>query len=169
MPSISVQCPSCGRQDLGAEEQCECGFFNSHAIMAEFEKKSIDTVKRKSIKNIDEPVNNKPDKELILKEIDSWVLTFSPEDNCINLSTPALNAFKLKITLEDLEELLEVIYKVTDRQKTLRKLQLSVEAIPELVLEVNRLIEEKRSKVSIAFDEGELKEIEEFINQKLME
>jgi ribosomal protein L37E len=161
---ILLECPTCGRQNIDLEKQCECG-FNDDSIIAELEKKGSGADKRKLIKKIDEPAKNKFNK-LILKEIDSWVITFSQEENCINLSTPALNAFKLKITLEDLEELLEYVYKLTNRQKTVKKLQLSREAISDLVMEVYRLTEEKRSQLSITFDEGELQEIEDCFNTR---
>ena len=163
---MSLKCPSCGRQDIGLGKRCECGFNDEELFTEELEEKGSDAVKSKSIINIDEPKNNKHTKKLVIKEIDSWVFTFSLEDNCINLGTPALNAFNLKITLEDLEELLEFVYRVTGRQKTIRKLQLSVEALPDLIEEVNRLIEEKRSKISIEFDKGELQGISELINKK---
>ena len=110
---------------------------------------------------------NKETKNQFIKEIDSWAFTFSPEENCINLSTAALKTFKLKITLEDLEELLEIFYRITDSKKTIRELQLSDEALHDLIKEINRLIEEKRSKISIEFDKGELQGISELINKKL--
>ena len=68
-----------------------------------------------------------------------------------------------------MEEILEFVYRITGGQKTIRKLQLSVEALPDLIEEVNRLSEEKRSKVSIEFDQDELKGIAELINKKLKE
>jgi len=169
MQSMSLQCPSCGRQNDDPEKQCECGFINDKSVIAELEKKGGDTVKSKSLKNIDAPKNNNHTEQHVLKEIDSWAFTFSQEENCIHLGTPALKAFKLKLTLEELEELLESIYRVTGRQKTIRKLQLSVEELPDLIDEVNRLIEEKRSKVSIKFDKGELQGIADLINKKLEE
>jgi hypothetical protein len=169
MSSISLQCPSCGRQNDDPEKQCACGFNDRKSYIAELEKKSSDAVKSKSLKNIDKPKNNEHAKNVLIKEIDSWVFTFSQEENCINLGTPALKAFKLNLTFEDLEELLEFGYRVTGRQKTLRKLQLSVEELPELIEEVNRLSEEKRSKVPIKFEQDELQGIAELINKKLKE
>jgi hypothetical protein len=169
MPSISLQCPSCGRHNDDVEKQCECGFVNDKSVIAELEEKGSDVVKSKSLKNIDAPKNNKHTKQLVVKEIDSWVFTLSQEENCINLGTPALKAFTLKLTLEDLEELLESVYRALGKQKTIRKLHISTEALPDLIEEVNRLIEEKRSKMSIKFDKGELQGIAELINKKLEE
>lgn len=167
MSTILSQCPSCGRHDIDLEKQCECG-FNDKAIIEKLEKESKNTVRKTPIKTIAKPLKNKVNKQ-VLKEVDSWVFTFSQEENCINLSTPALNAFQLKITPQDLEDMLEYVYKYTNTQKTRRKLELSSEEISGLVTEVSRLIEEKRSKVSLTFDESELQDIEEFINQKLKE
>ena len=163
MSSISLQCPSCGRQDIGFNKQCECGYMDNKTVIAELEKKSKGLARGKPQKNIN--YTKKP----VIKEIDSWVFAFSQEENCINLSTPALKAFELKLTLEDLEELIEFVYRITDSNKTLRKRQLSVETISDLVEAVNSLIEEKRSKISIKFNEEEIKGIETLINNKLKE
>jgi hypothetical protein len=132
-------------------------------------KKGSDAVKSKLLKNIDKPKNNEPPNNILIKEIDSWAFTFSQEENCINLGTPALKAFKLTLTLEDLEEVLEFVYRASGKQKTIRKLQLSAETLPELVEVINRLSEEKRSKVPIKFDQDELEGIAELINKKLAE
>jgi hypothetical protein len=137
--------------------------------MEESEDKSRDVVNIKSLKNIDAPQKKKHTKQIDIKEIDSWVFTFSQEDNCIYLGTPALKAFNLRLTVDDLEELLESVYRATGTQKTIRKLRLSVESLTELIEEVNRFIEEKRSKVTIKFDKGELQRIAELINKKLDE
>ena len=169
MSSTSLQCPACGRQNDDLEKQCACGFQNGNSYITELEKKGSDTVKRKSLKNIDKPKNDEPAKNILIKEVDSWAFTFSQEENCINLGTPALKAFKLNLTLEDLEEVLEFVYRVMGKQKTIRKLQLSVETLPELIEVINRLSEEKRSKVSIKFDQDELEGIAELINKKLEE
>ena len=169
MQSISLTCPSCGRHNEDIDEQCECGFINDKSVIAELDKKDIDVIKSKSLKKIAEPKNDKLTSPSVIKEIDSWIFTFSQEENCINLGTPALKEFKLKLTLEDLEELLESVYKLTGSQKTIRKLQLSMDALPDLIEEVNRLIEEKRSKVPIKFNKGELQGIAELINNKLEE
>jgi hypothetical protein len=181
MPSVSLQCPSCGRHNDDPEKQCECGFINDSVVLAELENKSSDVVKSKSLRNIDAPKNsnapknNSPQKNnshskgVVIKEIDSWAFTFSPEDNCIHLGTPALKEFKLTLALEDVEELLENVYQVTDSQKTIRNLQLSGEALADLIEEVHRLIEEKRSKVPIKFDKAELNGLAELINKKLAE
>lgn len=102
-----------------------------------------------------------------MKEIDSWVFSFSEVNNCVYLGTPALQSFRLKISLKDLEELLEFIYEKTGKEKTTRKLLLSADQIPNLIENVNRLIEVKKSKVKLNFSSEELKEIVDLINIKL--
>jgi hypothetical protein len=67
-----------------------------------------------------------PVEEPVIKKIDSWNFSFSQEENCITISTPALQAFRLKLTLSDLEELLDFMYQKTGREKTTRKLRVSV-------------------------------------------
>jgi hypothetical protein len=160
-------CPSCGRQDIGVGEQCECGFNNNKSLIEELGEKSINTVKGKSIKNIDQPINNKHNKNLVIKEIDSWTFNFSPVDDCIYLGTPALQSFRLKLTLKDLEELLEFMYHKTGQEKTTRKLRLPVKETNDLIDKVHTMIEEKKSKIIVKFTDDELEKIAELINTKL--
>jgi hypothetical protein len=169
MQSISLQCPSCGRHNEDIDEQCECGFINDKSVIAELGTKDIDAIKSKSLKKIADQRNDRSTSQSVIKEIDSWIFTFSQEENCINLGTPALKEFKLKVTLEDLEELLECVYKLTGSQKTIRKIQMSIDALPDLIEEINNLIEEKRAKIPIKFNKAELQEIAESINKKLEE
>jgi hypothetical protein len=103
----------------------------------------------------------------VIKEIDSWVFTFSEEDNCICLGTPALQSFRLKLTVNDLEEFLEFLYRKTGKEKTIRKLQISIDEMPDLIDKVHRMIEDKKSKIPIKFEGREMKEIADIINMKL--
>jgi hypothetical protein len=105
--------------------------------------------------------------EEIIKQIDSWLFTFSRRDGCISIGTPALQSFRLKISAEDLEEMLEVLYQKTGNEKTIRRLNLSVADIIGVIDKVDRLIDEKKSKVSIKFTSDELQEITDFINVQL--
>jgi len=105
----------------------------------------------------------------VIKEIDSWAFTFSDTDNCIYLGTPALQSFRLKLTLNDLEELLEFFYRKTGKEKTIRKLQLPVDEIPDLIDKVHRMIEQKKSRIPIKFEVRDIKEIADVINMKLKE
>ena len=161
MSSISLQCPSCGRQDIDLEKQCTCGFNADESFIEELEKKGSDAVKSKPIKNNNH--TNKP----VIKEIDSWTFSFSPVDDCIYLGTPALQSFRLKLTLNDLEELLEFMYHKTGQEKTMRKLRLSVNEISDLIVKVHTMIEEKKSKIIVKFSDDELQKIAGLINTKL--
>jgi hypothetical protein len=105
--------------------------------------------------------------EEVIKEIDSWLLTFSRRDGCISIGTPALQSFRLKISVEDLEDMLEVLYQKTGNENTIRRLNLSAADIIGVIDEVDRLIDEKKSKVSIKFTSDELQEITAFINVQL--
>lgn len=169
MQSISLRCPSCGRYNDGIEKQCECGYINDESVIVELEKKDIDAIKSKSLRKIADPKSDRSTSPSVIKEIDSWTFTFSQEENCINLGTPALKEFKLQLTLEELEEILESVYKITGKQKTMRKLELSIEDLPDLIEEVNSLIEEKRARIPIKFNKGELQGIADLINKKLEE
>ncbi|MEN8262329.1 MAG: hypothetical protein ABFR82_02590 [Nitrospirota bacterium] len=167
MSSILLQCPSCGREDIDLDKQCVCGFNADESFIAELEKKGSDATKGKSLKNIDEPNKNKHTENLAIKEIDSWTFSFSPVDDCIYLGTQALQSFRLKLTLSDLEELLEFMYHKTGLEKTTRKLKLSAKEISELIDKVNTIIEEKKSKIIVKFSDDELQKIGGLINTKL--
>jgi hypothetical protein len=107
-----------------------------------------------------------PHEELI-KEIDSWLFSFSGVDGCISLSTAALKSFRLKLTLEDLEDLLEFMYRKTGSEKTIRKAGLKPTDIVGVIDRVDRMIEEKKSKVSLNFTNDELREIADLVNMQM--
>ena len=167
MSSTSLQCPSCGHLDFDPEKQCMCGFHADESFITEHKKKDIDSVKSKSLKTVDKPQNNKDTEKLVMKEIDKWIFSFSPVDDCIYLGTPALQSFELKLTLNDLEELLEFMYHKTGQEKTTRKLKLSVKEINELIDQVHTMIEDKKSKITVNFSEEEIQKISGLINMKL--
>jgi hypothetical protein len=105
--------------------------------------------------------------EEVIKQIDSWLFTFSSADCCISISTPALQSFRLKMSLEDLEDLLEFLYQKTGSEKTTRKSGLVTTDIVGVIDKVDRIIEEKRSKVFLSFTSDELQEIVDLINLQL--
>jgi len=164
---MSSTCPSCGHQDFDPGKQCICGYHADESTTMKFEDTKNEVPRGKLMENINSSVLHEQAEEVIIKEIDSWVFSFSPENNCIYLGTPALKSFTLKITLNDLEELLEFMYQKTGEEKTMRKLRLSADEVPDLINMVNRFIEEKRSKVSLKFSGAELNEIVDLINVKL--
>jgi len=167
-----VTCPSCGHDDFNPEIQCSCGYqadesFMTESFIAKSEKKETRLATEKSLPNVAKTQKGKAAKEIVIKEVDSWIISFSPADNSISLGTPALQSFRLKLQLHDVEELLDVLYHMTGQEKTTRKLSLSSDEINELVKKVYGMIEEKKSKMTIKFSEDELKSMADMINTKL--
>lgn len=173
---MSSICPSCGYRYFGPAKQCLCGYKSDSGVITETAKTDIAiTHQGESRKTMKNPMKEKTsvqqtvqqDRSQILKEIDSWVFAFCPEDNSISISTPALQSFNLKITIEDLEEMLETLYHVTNQNKTLRKLELDPGDMSELVERINAMIEEKRSKIPVSLSPHELEELKSHMNEKL--
>jgi hypothetical protein len=165
-----LACPSCGYKDFDPAKQCTCGYNADETFFAvsdEKKKISVKETRRKELKTLVKPKDDNPADEIVIKAIDSWNFSFSPTEKCIYLGTPALQSFKLTLTLDDLEELLEFIYRNTGEEKTLRKLRLSAEDLPDLIEKVQGMIEDKRSKIKITFDHDELQGIADLITTKL--
>jgi hypothetical protein len=66
-----------------------------------------------------------------------------------------------------LEELLDFMYQKTGREKTTRKLRVSVKDTQDLIEKVNVMIEEKKSKIAVNFSNDELQKIVDLVNTKL--
>jgi hypothetical protein len=167
---ISLVCPSCGHENFDPAKQCVCGYHADEAFTtgaAEKKKISVREIRRKELKNLVKPKSENPVDDVVIKEVDSWAFSFSPADKCIYLGTPALQSFKLTLTLDDLEELLESVYQHTGEEKTIKKLRMSAEELPDLIEKVYKLIEDKRSKMNITFELHELQEIADLITTKL--
>lgn len=160
---MSWTCVACGRQSNEQLDTCMCGHHLEESFLTENEERETGTT---TVEVPDKPLNSKVEGDII-KAIDSWVFTFSESDKCICIGTPALQSFSLKLTLDDLEELLEFVYRKTGKEKTTRKLKLSADEMPALIEKVYRLIEDKKSKVPIKFTNNELKEMSNLINKKL--
>jgi hypothetical protein len=171
-----IACPSCGHDNFNPEKQCECGYQADKSFVIEsfiMKSERKDSKLANKLTN-EEPVKtavrlpkNKPAKEIVLKEIDSWIISFSPADNSISLGTPALQSFRLKLQLHDIEELLDVLYHMTGQEKTTRKLSLSSDEINELLKHVYTMIEEKKSTMAITFSKDDLQSMADMINTKL--
>ena len=165
-------CPSCGQKDIDLSKTCLCGFqpdksYSDEPCANEIKSINDNELQIKGLDYLVKTKNKKPSEEMFIKEVDSWTFTFSHHDKCIYLGTPALKSFRLKLTLNDLEELIEFMYLNTGEEKTLRKLRLSINEISDLVDKVNNKIEEKRSKIPVKLDSDELQEIVDLINIKL--
>jgi len=191
---MSWKCPSCGRENHDPFINCECGQSSKGGVLVKQELKDYqhasegveqsvdipsgctnDQTQSLQIPSVSHDVQPKDNNdafsymydEEVIKEIDSWLLTFSRRDGCISIGTPALQSFRLKISVEDLEDMLEVLYQKTGNENTIRRLNLSAADIIGVIDEVDRLIDEKKSKVSIKFTSDELQEITDFINVQL--
>jgi len=191
---MSWKCPSCGRENHDPFINCECGQSSRGGVLVKQELKdyqqasegveeSVDILsgctndQTQSLLSLSEshdvqPRDNNDDfshryDEEVLKAIDSWLFTLSRRDGCISIGTPALQSFRLKISVEDLEEMLEFLYQKTGNEKTIRRLNLSAADIIGVIDKVDRLIDEKKSKISIKFNSDELQEITDFINVQL--
>ncbi len=191
---MSWVCPACGCKNDETTSLCMCGYHVDDSVLAftnnsqvelqdepQAEKEPseiIDTgiaipqpkAKIPKIKTANDPPVQRQDKiaeETIIKEIDSWQFSFSQSDKCIYLGTPALKAFRLKLTIDDLQELMELLYKKYGINKTTRKVELPINEIAELVGIVERMIEEKRARFKIKLSEEEITKIAALINDKI--
>jgi hypothetical protein len=171
---LSTTCPVCGRQNFNPDKQCICGYYADEnvvidTLIAGFGEEDDENNNRKELGNIVKSKSIRNSEGPVIKEIDSWAFSFSQKDNCIYLGTPALQSFSLRLTLDDLEELLEFMYQQTGEEKTIRKRRVSAEEMPDLISKIERMIEEKRAKTSLEFDSDELQEISDLVNSKLVE
>jgi hypothetical protein len=105
--------------------------------------------------------------EVLVKEVEGWRFTYSGSENCMYLGTPALQSFRLKLTLQDLQELLDSMHEMTGVAKPKESVELQKKDILEMISIVDDMIEEKRSKFKIVFSEEELRSLSELINEKL--
>ncbi|UCD35079.1 MAG: hypothetical protein JSU90_12440 [Nitrospiraceae bacterium] len=152
--------------------QCECGYHaddmvTSKSIMNVLTKTEPGEAKESSSKRPRHSKSHAPDEDEVIREIDSWRFSYSEEDESICLGTPALKSFRLLLNADTLEELLEYLYARTGREKTLRRLELNEGDLADLVHTIQRITEEKRSKISLAFDSDELRKIEALVSLKL--
>jgi hypothetical protein len=194
---MSWKCPSCGHQNYETSNYCVCGCKNDDISLVKHGPMSFQDVSEDIIRCLEcldvrpdsmsdpnpplqgplgtqeshpperpDSMGSMPHEELI-KEIDSWLFTFSRIDGCISISTPALQSFRLKVTVEDLEDLLEFLYRKTGSEKTIRKIGLEPTDIVEIIDRVDRMIEEKKSKVPLNFTNDELQEIVDIVNMQI--
>jgi hypothetical protein len=191
---MSWKCPSCGCQNYETFNNCACGHRNDDVSLVKHEQMGSRDVSEDGMQfpdissncmgdhnpSLQEPRGTqelhplgRPDSlstmphEALIKEVDSWLFTFSSIDGCISISTPALQSFRLKVTVEDLEDLLEFLYRKRGSEKTIRKIGLAPTNIVEIIDRVNRMIEEKKSKVCLDFTNDELQEIVDIVNMQI--
>ncbi len=168
----NLTCPSCGNNKFDLEKQCICGYiaddsFITEAFIMSSKRAHDGETKGKAMTKEASAKSRQSADGHVIKEIDSWVFSFSQADNCITLGTPALQSFRLLLSLEDLEELLEYLYRATGKDKTIRKLRVSDQALPHLIEKIHTVIEDKKSKIPITLEKRELQEITALINSTL--
>lgn len=111
--------------------------------------------------------HNESDNEIFFKEIDSWKITFSKKDQCICLATPALKSFKIKLTVDDLKELLDFISEKAHIDMKAKQRFVTGHEISELVEILDKMIEVKKAKFKVKFSVDELQGIADIINKQL--
>ncbi len=168
----TMSCPSCGHDNFNLEKECVCGYQVDESFLVDsFLMESEDTenadMEKKSTNKKTNSKKGENTEKTVIKEIDSWSFSFSPDENCILLGTPALKDFSLKLHTRDLEELLEHLYEKIGENKTTRKLRLSAIEANDIVTTIHDMIEEKKAKTALNFSGSELRDMARIINQKL--
>jgi len=109
------------------------------------------------------------DEEFFYKEIDSWRITFSNKDECVYLGTPALQSFRLKLSMEDLKGLLDFISEKANIEIAAKTKSISGKDIAEFVEMLEKMIDVKKAKFKIKFADDELQGLADIINKQLKE
>jgi hypothetical protein len=188
-------CPECGLINKGDASACGCGFQSVFLISdpsdfaPEHEEESGNEVfgNALSMQNIfqeDDPDPPSPEKintkkvapkrkahtsdgEISIKEIGAWKFSFLPSEGQISIGTPALHPFCLRMTIGEMQEILDAVYELTGAGKTLRSLEMGEKALFELVDFIAEMIDVKKSKIKLAFSPEELEAIKGLVNEKL--
>lgn len=186
---MSWTCPECGFKNAEESRLCVCGYQADEftpAKGADWESPGIALRKGKtppgeSPGHKHRPKNAKaesPDRaaqgkdttrdEITVKEVESWKFSYSEPDQCIYVGTPALHPFRLRLSMDDLEELLEFMYEHLKTGKSLKKVTLEGRIVREIVEMVEEILESKRARIKLTFSESELAKIAEIINGQFM-
>ncbi len=108
-----------------------------------------------------------PSDRITLREVGRWKFSFSPSDGRISIGTAALEPFRLDLTVEDIEGILDSVYEMTGTQKTVRRLELADKDVLELIDFIGEAIDAKRSKIRPSFSPDDVVVITELVNRKL--
>jgi O-succinylbenzoate synthase len=160
---MTYTCPSCGNLEFDPSRQCTCGYqadeqFFKKSIMHRFKEINSKEEQEKKPKRPAPGSSRQADHE-VLREIDAWQATYTEGEDCIRLGTPALQSFRLALTVDILEELLEYLYQKQEINRTIRASSLSQENLSEVVRHISALVDEKRAKVKVTLDSKELNAI----------
>jgi hypothetical protein len=190
-------CPLCGYQNEGTTMRCMCGFIADESLLKQSpeeeadifggQEEITDQIIEMPLSSFNEetdvseqPQNNKEgkdmgkkqnesDDEFFFKEIDSWKISFSGKDQCVYFGTPALQSFRLKLTMEDVKGLLDFISENANIEIAAKTKLISGKEIADLVEMLEQMIEVKKAKFKIKFANDELQGIADIINKKLKE
>lgn len=189
-------CPECGYVNAEDVAVCTCGFdqsvfLSSNTVEAELADEieidihSIDDAPsagntshavRSAPSSAKQAVAEKsgsrrssfhPSDLVTVKEVGSWRFSLSQSDGRISISTAALEPFRLDLSVGDLEDILEAVYKLTNNRKTLRRLELMDKDVLELVEFIGEMIDDKRSKIRPSFSHEDVGVISSLLNGKL--
>lgn len=192
---MSWVCPLCGYQNERTTARCMCGFLAVESVLKQSDEPEADIFNGKEhieeqfietplssfneeTEVSEQPQNNKEgkdmgkkqsesDDEIFFKEIDSWKISFSGKDQCVYLGTPALQSFRLKLTMEDLKGLFDFISEKATIEIAAKTKTISGKEIADLVEMLEKMIEVKKAKFKIKFADDELQGIADIINKKL--
>ena len=184
-------CPLCGYQNEDNTKRCICGFeadesvirlsqtgeadiFGGQEQVVEMSLGGLDSAigeseqytNNREGKDMDKKRNQSED-EIFFKEIDSWKITLSKNDQCIYLATPALQSFRIRITLDDLKDLMDFISEKADIEMTPKQKMITGNEISELIDILDKMIEVKKAKFKVKFSNDELQGIADIINKQL--
>lgn len=189
-------CPECGFMNAEDTVVCTCGFDQSVFLSPDSDEEGLEEAIQiskdpldaaLSVRNILSSTRSAPSSErkavaekprtmkssfhpsdrITLKEVGSWSFSFSPSENKISVGTAALDPFRLDFSVEDIEEILEAVYEMTGKRKTLRTLELVDGDVQELVDFIGEMIDSKRSKIRPSFSPEDISVIAALINGKL--
>ena len=184
-------CPLCGYQNEDTTRRCICGFeadesvirlssageadiFEGQEKVVEVSLSGVDSAMEESEhytnnregKDMDKK-RNESENDIFFKEIDSWKITLSKKDQCIYLATPALQSFRIKLTLDDLKDLLDFLSEKADIQIAPKRKVITGDEIAELIDILDKMIEVKKAKFKIKFSNDELQGLADIINKQL--
>ena len=189
-------CPGCGYMNENGSDLCVCGFQQSDVgthVPADLQaggdpmeavgalKKSLADhacvglaareVRGRKAGMTEKGVSKRFDtaslEHSVLKEIGAWKFSYSSVDEYVYIGTPVLDPFCLKVTIGDLEEILETVYERTGAKKTLRKRELPKEDVNDLVQFMEEMIDAKKAMIKLSFSPEELDAVTELVNRKL--
>ena len=192
-------CPECGFMNAGEASVCTCGFDRSEFLSPEpveaelaealeiddypfdislsggntpASVRSAPASAKKAVAGKQPDTKHssfRPSDRVTLREVGAWRFSFSPSDGRISIGTAALEPFQLELAVDDLEAILEAVYKLAGKGKTFRNLELPEKDVLELVEFIGEMIDDKRSKIRPSFSQEDIGIITSLVNRKLSE